>query len=26
MVVHALRAMPGVRKVECRLRPHAVAA
>ena len=25
-VVRALRAMPGVRKVECRLRPHAVAA
>ena len=25
-VVHALRAMPGVRKVECRLRPHAVPA
>jgi len=26
MVVRALRAMPGVRKVECRLRPHAVHA
>ena len=25
-VVRALRAMPGVRKVECRLRPHAMAA
>jgi osmotically-inducible protein OsmY len=25
-VVRALRAMPGVRKVECRLRPHAVPA
>jgi osmotically-inducible protein OsmY len=25
-VVRALRAMPGVRKVECRLRPHAVHA
>jgi len=25
-VVRALRAMPGVRKVECRLRPHAVSA
>jgi len=25
-VVRALRAMPGVRTVECRLRPHAVAA
>ena len=25
-VVKALRAMPGVRKVECRLRPHAVPA
>ncbi|HUQ75676.1 MAG TPA: BON domain-containing protein [Burkholderiales bacterium] len=25
-VVQALRAMPGVRKVECRLRPHAAHA
>ncbi len=25
-VVRVLRAMPGVRKVECRLRAHAVAA
>jgi len=25
-VVRALRAMPGVRTVECRLRPHAVEA
>jgi len=25
-VVRALRAIPGVRKVECRLRPHAMPA
>ena len=25
-VVRALRAMPGIRRVECRLRPHAVHA